>query len=237
MIIIPVIDLMNGQVVHAKQGQRNQYQSIQSKLSNSAKPETVLSCFLELYPFKIIYIADLDAILKKGTNWQIILDLAFQYKQCEFWVDSGIDPIIEKNSDSRPGNIKYILGSENKMTKSDFNTLLIDKPELILSLDFDDNKLKENNHLLNNTRLWPEKIITMMLSRVGANKGIDMQCLDTVLNLAGSKKVYAAGGVRNKDDLIELKSIGVNGVLLATALHNGTITKEDIQEVMNNYRS
>lgn len=229
MIIIPVIDLMNGQVVHAKQGLRDHYLPIQSKLSSSTEPDAVLSCFLELYPFKVIYIADLDVIQGKGTNQQIILDLAFQNQQCEFWIDTGLNSIIEKEPDNKPNNTKFVLGSENKLPENKFNQLLSDKPELILSLDFVEGKLKENDYLLENATNWPNQIITMMLSRVGSDKGIDMQCLNTVLKLAKGKKVYAAGGVRNKQDLKQLESVGVKGVLLATALHNGTITKDDLE--------
>ena len=231
MLIIPVIDLMNGQVVHAKQGLRNQYQPIQSTISSSTAPETVLSSFLELYPFKVIYIADLDAIQKKGTNQHVILELALQNQQCDFWIDAGLDLITGKEPDNKPDNIKLVLGSENKLPENEFNQLLNDKPELILSLDFDESKLKENNYLLENSSLWPNQIITMMLSRVGSDKGIDTDCLNTVIKIATDKNVYAAGGVRNKKDLVQLKSIGIKGVLLTTALHNGVITKEDLKEL------
>lgn len=228
MLIIPVIDLMSGQVVHAKQGLRNQYQPVQSIISSSTAPTAVLSSFLELYPFKVVYIADLDAIQKKETNQKVILELALQNQQCEFWIDAGFDSIIEKELDNKPDNIKLVFGSENKLPENQFNQLLNDKPGLILSLDFVESKLKENNYLLETPSLWPNQIITMMISRIGSDKGIDTDCLNTVIKLARGKNVYAAGGVRNKKDLMQLKSIGVKGVLLATALHNGAITKKDI---------
>lgn len=228
MLIIPVIDLMNGQVVHAKQGLRDQYQPIQSKISNSAEPEAVVSSFLELYPFKVIYIADLDAIMRKESNQKIIAKLTSKYTQCQFWLDAGINILIEEQNDISHDNIKYVLGSENKLSKLEFIKLLNSNPELILSLDFTDGELRENSYLLEDSTSWPDNIITMMLSRVGSDKGIDMQCLKKVFKLAKDKNIFAAGGVRNKEDLIQLESIGVKGVLLATALHTGAITKEDI---------
>ena len=228
MLIIPVIDLMDGQVVHAKQGLRNQYQPIQSTISCSAVPEMVLSSFLQLYPFNVIYIADLDAIQGKGSNQQIILDMAFQNQQCEFWIDAGLNSIREKESDNKPDNIKFVLGSENKLPENEFNRLLRDKPELILSLDFIEGKLKENDYLLEDTTNWPNQIITMMLSRVGSGKGIDTQCLDTVIKLAKYKNVYAAGGIRDIKDLQQLQKTNVKGTLLASAFHNGSITKADL---------
>ena len=37
-------------------------------------------------------------------------------------------------------------------------------------------------------------------------------------------EIFVGGGARDMDDLLELKSIGVFGVLIATALHSGQIT-------------
>lgn len=230
MLIIPVIDLSNGLVVHAKQGQRKSYQPITSILSTSAEPETILSSFLELYPFKTIYIADLDAIQNTGNHKQLILELASRYTQCEFWIDAGITSIQNKQADYSAKNIKFILGSENKLPKDQFIEATKDNPELILSLDFMENELIENSYLREDSSLWPQQLIIMMLSRVGSNKGIDIECLNEILDLAENNDIYAAGGVRNKEDLIHLKSTGAKGVLLATALHTGVITKEDLEE-------
>jgi phosphoribosylformimino-5-aminoimidazole carboxamide ribotide isomerase len=227
MLIIPVIDLSRGLVVHAKQGLRDSYQPISSVISKSAEPKVVLSSFLELYPFKIIYIADLDAIQKTGTHSELILELASGYNQCEFWLDAGIKAIQEKQFKGST-NIKLILGSENKLLRDELKEFIAKNPETILSLDFFENKLIENSYLLQDTSLWPERIITMTLSKVGSNKGLDMQCINKILELGVNKEVYAAGGVRNSSDLIQLKSTKAKGVLLASALHNGVINKEDL---------
>jgi phosphoribosylformimino-5-aminoimidazole carboxamide ribotide isomerase len=232
MLIIPVIDLSCGMVVHAKQGQRASYQPITSVISTSAEPETILSSFLELYPFKTIYIADLDAIQKTGKQNMLILKLAARYKQCEFWVDAGIEPIRNRLTDYSSSNIRLVFGSENKLSRNRLMALIKDNPELILSLDFIENKLTENNYLLQDTTIWTKQLIVMMLSRVGSNKGMDIHCLNNILKLAENNEIYAAGGARNRDDLIQLNSRGVKGVLLATALHTGAITKEDLEQFL-----
>ena len=229
MLIIPVIDLMAGQVVHAKQGLRDQYQPIQSKILNSAEPEAVISSFLELYPFSVIYIADLDAIMANGSNLEIILELANNNPHCQFWLDAGIEILKESLPENNHDNIKLVLGSENKLSQNEFNKIIENNPDCILSLDFVDGELKENTYLLeDSTSSWPDNIITMMLSRVGSDKGVDMQCLNTVMELAKNKNVYAAGGIRNIDDIIQLQTNKVSGVLLASALHNGAIRKEEL---------
>lgn len=229
MLIIPVIDLSCGLVVHAKQGQRDTYQPITSVISASADPKIVISSFLELYPFKTIYIADLDAIQETGSHSELILELAARYTQCEFWIDAGIQAIENKPSGYSAENIKWVLGSENKLSQPMLSSLIKNNSDILLSLDFNEHGLIENAYLLEETSIWPKQLIVMMLSRVGSNKGIDTQCLNNILKLADDNEVYAAGGVRNMDDLIELNSMKVKGVLLATALHTGEIIKEDLE--------
>lgn len=233
MLIIPVIDLSCGLVVHAKQGQRDSYQPITSVISTSADPRIVLSSFLELYPFKTIYIADLDAIQEKGSHRELISDLSSSYKECEFWVDAGVKTIQNNISGYSAKNIKLILGSENKLSEEKLSSLLMKNPDILLSLDFNESGLIENDYLLQEPSLWPERIIVMTLSRVGSSKGTDMKCLNNILELAKNKKVYAAGGVKNIDDLTQLKSTKTKGVLLATALHTGAITREDLNQFLS----
>ena len=230
MLIIPVIDLKDGQVVHAKQGLRESYSPIESILSNRADPNAVLSGFFKLYPFKVIYIADLDAIMRNGSNYKVIIELAYSNQQCHFWVDAGMDAF--NKPELQHNNIKLVLGSENKLAENEFKTVLSNHRDPILSLDFIEGELKENHYLLNNTNLWPDNIITMMLSRVGSDKGIDWACLKKVITTSNDKNVYAAGGVQDINDLKELKSFGIKGVLLASALHSGAITKEGLENFL-----
>jgi phosphoribosylformimino-5-aminoimidazole carboxamide ribotide isomerase len=228
MIIIPVLDLSHGLVVHAKQGARDGYQLVTSVISSSPKPKTVLTAFFELYPFEKIYIADLDAIQGYGNQSTLINTLALQFQQCEFWVDAGLEHINNRQTEYTANNIKLILGSENKFTKEALFALINNNPDIILSLDFTENGLMENRYLLSDTSVWPRQLIVMMLHRVGSSQGIDFQCLNHILELGKNNDVYSAGGVQNINDLKQLKSMGVKGVLLATALHNGSITKEDL---------
>lgn len=230
MLIIPVIDLSQGLVVHAKQGQRDTYQPITSVISASSDPKMVLSSFLELYPFNKIYIADLDAIQDTGSHSELILELASQYNECEFWLDAGIKAIQDTPSNYSAENIKLILGSENKFSEELFSSLIKNNPGTLLSLDFNEHGLIENSYLLKNSSIWPEQVIVMTLSRVGSNDGFDKQRLSNILTLAKNNKIYAAGGVRNKEDLTQLKLMNVSGALIATALHTGAITKDDLYQ-------
>lgn len=229
MLIIPVIDLSHGQVVHAKKGERNKYQPLESVLTTQTSLQAVLESYFKLYPFKNIYIADLDAIQQSGDHFQILGNIAKKYNTCEFWVDAGIDFLTHKHLFTDIRNIKPVLGSENKFTEIEFRHLLKANPEIILSLDFNKTGFVENDYLLKSSKLWPENIIIMMLHRVGTGKGIDQGCLAQVQQLSTHSNIFVAGGINDKSDLIRLKNTGVSGVLLATALHKGVITREDLE--------
>ena len=213
--LIPVIDLKDGYVVHAKAGNRHEYQAIHqySKLVKESSIDSVITAFRLLYPFKTFYIADLNAICKNGNHHQLISTTLEKYKDYEFWIDDG----------SQQGHISY----QSRNYKAVYGTE-IQECELramndteIISLDF-----KQGQHLglsswFINSSLWSKHLLIMNLDYVGSQFGPDTAKLIEYVTKFPDKKIYAAGGVRNNTDLINLKRIGVAGVLLASALHQG----------------
>ena len=75
----------------------------------------------------------------------------------------------------------------------------------------------------------------MTLNKVGSLLGPDFSYLEKILGLARKQSsdihVYAAGGIRNMDDLLQLRDLGITGALVATALHNGSITAAEVAEL------
>ncbi len=76
MDVIPVIDLKGGQVVHARQGQRDAYQPLATPLSAGSAPRDVVAGLLRLYPFRTLYVADLDAIAGSGDHVAALEEIA-----------------------------------------------------------------------------------------------------------------------------------------------------------------
>jgi phosphoribosylformimino-5-aminoimidazole carboxamide ribotide isomerase len=86
--------------------------------------------------------------------------------------------------------------------------------------------------LLEDTTLWPERIIAMTLARVGSGEGPDLDRIAAIAAKAGeSRRVYAAGGIRHRADIEAARAAGAAGALVATALHAGTITAGDLFEI------
>lgn len=229
MEIIPVIDLLKGEVVHAKRGERNRYRSIQTPLCESSEPLAVAQALLGLYPFKRLYIADLDSIQQQGTNAVAIRAIRDKYPQLELWLDGG----FTRSSDIRTwqeAGVTCILGSENMQSKAHF--LQLNSDQTVLSLDFSLQGYEGPPQLLDMPAQWPDKIIVMTLARVGSKQGPDTELMANLMQIAQARKqppqLYAAGGIRDTSDLKALREMGVAGALIATSLHNGSLKPEEI---------
>jgi phosphoribosylformimino-5-aminoimidazole carboxamide ribotide isomerase len=231
MQIIPVIDLLNGVIVHAKRGQRAAYQPIQSQLTASSAPLDIVAALLALYPFTQLYIADLNAIQKLGdiysTNYAVVEAIVQRFPALELWVDAGISNNTELAIWQKL-NTRLIIGSENFASIGNYCALNHKTNNFILSLDFFVQGYQGPAELLTNTEYWPQDVIVMSLANVGANQGVNEALMHEILQRAAIKSsgnnVYAAGGVRGFDDLTLLKKMGVGGALIATALHQNQIS-------------
>ena len=75
--------------------------------------------------------------------------------------------------------------------------------------------------------LGVSEVIILDLDRVGSQEGVDYKLLKEMRkNL--KLKLLVGGGIRDMDDLLKLKNMGINGVLLATSLHVGLINIETL---------
>jgi phosphoribosylformimino-5-aminoimidazole carboxamide ribotide isomerase len=226
MELIPVIDLKGGVVVHARRGERTAYRPIETPLSpGSSAPEAVLRGLLRLHPFRTVYVADLDAIGGGAGHAALLGDLAAAFPGLQFWVDNGIANLADASAWLRRTRDCLVIGSESQSDPLLLHTLgqAAGAGRLALSLDFRGEDFQGPVEIWQQPALWPERVIAMTLARVGADQGPDLARLATVRGLAGPRTVYAAGGVRGPDDVEALRTIGVSGALVASALHSGAL--------------
>lgn len=223
---------MDGFVVHAKRGERGRYQPVQSSLCAGSEPLEVVAALLELYPFKRLYIADINAIQSRDSHGVIIRQIRNAYPEIEIWLDAGIKD-IENARTWKNHCVQCVIGSESCPDIDSYRKLhdeLAD--DAILSLDFHHDGHLGPDALLENTSLWPERVIAMSLSRVGSNSGPDIDLLQSLKTRHAG--VYAAGGVRNMEDLNQLAGHGIAGALVASVLHSGKITAAEIAQICRN---
>jgi phosphoribosylformimino-5-aminoimidazole carboxamide ribotide isomerase len=225
MKIIPVIDLKKGVVVHARQGMREQYLPISTSLCQSPDIYQVIEAFLGVYAFDTIYIADLNAITQQGDHERMIAEVLTCFPHILFWIDSGYQRFKKF-----PHNYLPVLGSECYSDETVLELKAFNK-RFILSLDYSRSEALGAKSLFSDQDLWPDNIIIMTLNRVGSHQGPDLDKLNWFCEQYPHKHFVAAGGIRNTADLQALKQIGVEQALIASALHSGTIRREDIKNL------
>jgi phosphoribosylformimino-5-aminoimidazole carboxamide ribotide isomerase len=225
MQVIPVIDLKDNAVVHAKQGLRDTYLPIHSALCPSSDIFDVIRAYLNVYEFQTFYIADLNALEGNGDHQNTIHNVAKRFPERTFWLDSGL--ITGSLSNLHPINIKTVLGSES-FGEETASQLRACPKDFILSLDYAESVRLGAQNLFDQPDCWPNDIIIMTLERVGSHSGPDFEKLANFSSNYPNKNFIAAGGIRNLEDLLALEKIGIRQALIASALHSGAISRTEL---------
>ncbi|WP_024275703.1 HisA/HisF-related TIM barrel protein [Hyphomicrobium sp. 802] len=232
MDVIPVIDVARGQVVRAVKGVRSAYQPIETPLAPSSEPVDVARGLARLFPFRKLYLADLDGIEGRGRNTHIVPVLSQALPRAEIWIDAGTGSRSAARAVLAAPVATLVVGTESIETVRGWEDIVAEAPlRTVLSLDFRNGEFMGPEAMLNDASLWPSRVIAMTLDRVGANEGPDLNRLHNIVTRAKGRRVYAAGGVRDRGDLDEIRKIGVSGALIASALHSGKISADDLKEI------
>jgi phosphoribosylformimino-5-aminoimidazole carboxamide ribotide isomerase len=245
--IIPVLDLLKGQVVRGVAGRRAHYRPIISKLTDSAAPLDVANAIRETFGLNRFYLADLDAI--GGSPPALETYQLLQSHGFHLWVDAGLRHGRQAGSIVEAGVEGIIAGLETLSGPEELDQLchLVGVERLIFSLDLKEGKplthslAWKSNDALQVAGLAVDmgvrRMIVLDLARVGLASGTDTEglCL-CLLGMFPHLELITGGGVRNVSDIKRLQACGVRGVLLASALHDGRLTPKDLAEFGNAFR-
>lgn len=214
-------------MVRAARGDRDSYRPIVTPLSASPDAVSVAEGLRQLFPFPAFYIADLDAIAGGGPNTEALMQLQAMRDPPELWVDAGIAYAESLAAALAQPSFCPVLGSESQRDEALLRRFR-DRPNLILSLDFFADGFRGPQSFLDRPELWPGRVIVMTLAKVGSAAGPDVERLREIKAMAGDRNIIAAGGVRNMADIAALEALGVSAALVATSLHDGTLTREQL---------
>jgi uncharacterized protein related to proFAR isomerase len=231
--LIPVMDLLAGQVVRAVRGDRTTYQPIRSRLCAGAEPLTVARALLSHTASGILYVADLDALqggAPQQATWQALLS---EVPGLTLWLDAGfVDADHARQLLGRLGDaaqrITPVFGSESLRDAAALLSLRTwaegeSSPAPVLSLDRRHGQRLDQAACWTTPQAWPQRVIVMTLERVGAGVGPDLQTLAELQALSPSTQLIGAGGVRDVADLEAAERAGARAWLVASALHDGGI--------------
>ena len=222
MDIIPVIDILDNQVVKAIKGDRGNYESISYKLYNSIDPRDIIDQIIRKYSPKILYVADLDAIMHNKINSKLYDNILSSFPKTDFWIDSGLKKIKLKK---KYRNYYPVFCSEKskgyEFTSNKFNNC-------VCSFDFME-KYIGSKAIYRQQRANPSKIILMDLTQVGSKNNINYKLARRFIR-KNNHEYYIAGGIKSIFDIKRAKYFGASGVLVSTMIHQNRITKNMIQK-------
>ncbi|SDP43051.1 phosphoribosylformimino-5-aminoimidazole carboxamide ribotide isomerase [Filomicrobium insigne] len=234
MRVIPVIDIRNGCVVRAAGGDRSRYQPIETPLARTSEPLDLARGLLGLTSeLRWLYIADLDGIEGRGRNMDTVFALREALPDITLFVDDGSATVEALETYSADRGIWPVIGSETLANVSALERIRSQLPRdgFVLSLDWRGDTPLGPSEIFQDSWLWPDDVIVMTLARVGSGLGPDVARLRQIKTIAGSRRVYAAGGVRHAQDLYDLEGLA-SGALVASALHDGVISRSDLERIL-----
>ncbi len=248
--VIPVLDLMIGQIVLAQSGNRDAYLPVHSRLTSSSRPSEVAQAIFNQTSCDCLYLADIDSFAGANPNWAVyneLLDRGFG-----LWVDADwtngtrCQQIVEKIS--QRDNLRVILSSEtiaNVDQFSKFDALIESGIQPIFSLDKKgDSIITQPGELSDCTALelvrlaydrGVKNLIVLDLESVGTHCGFaDSQGLLPLIQEIKSElpdiQLISGGGVRDSIDIQTLLDAGCQHVLVASAIHDCKLTPDDVTD-------
>ncbi|VVB88184.1 Imidazole glycerol phosphate synthase subunit HisF [uncultured archaeon] len=222
-----VLDILNGNAVHAVRGEREKYRPLQSSsVCDTSNPIEIISV---LSP-KEVYIADLDRLQHTGDNFGLIKNISAKTRTM---VDIGVENMNDLEKCAGIADIA-ILGTETASLELIANASGQFPGRINVSIDIKNGRVltKDKNLMIEPQELVKqlneydiEDIIILELNKVGTSAGIDEDFYKEIAGLS-DHGVLAGGGIRDMNDINALKKIGLDGALVATAVHSGKIPAE-----------
>ncbi|WAM30497.1 1-(5-phosphoribosyl)-5-[(5-phosphoribosylamino)methylideneamino]imidazole-4-carboxamide isomerase [Caldicellulosiruptor naganoensis] len=237
MIIIPAIDIIGGRCVRLSQGDYNRVQEY-----NSDPVQQAMS--FEKEGAKYLHVVDLDGA-KRGNpvNFEVIKRIK---ESTSLTVECGGGIRDEKTINNYfLVGIDYIILGSIIFKNSEFVENVLEKfgsERFIASLDFEDGYLKLSGWqestkisveegILRIKSLGFQRLIYTDIKTDGMLKGHNFEAAKYIRSLFGGFLI-SSGGISSKDDVLRLKDIGVDGVIIGKALYTGHIKLKEIVNII-----
>lgn len=234
MRIIPAIDIIDGKCVRLSQGDYNQ------KIIYNENPIEVAKEF-EANGIEFLHLVDLDgAKAGKIINWKILEKIASQ-TQLKIDVGGGIKTNHDLEVVLKSGAHQVNIGSLATSNKTKvFEWMEVYGAEkIILSADvkgtkvavsgwLEDSGLELNDLLKDYLEKGLIYCVCTDISKDGMLLGPSIDLYSETLKLFPDLKLIASGGVASINDLMELKKMNMDGVIIGKAIYEGKIKLKEL---------
>ena len=241
MLVIPAIDLKDGQCVRLRQGR------MEDSTVFSDDPVAMASRWVDA-GCRRLHLVDLNgAFAGKPVNADVIHRIAEAFPEVPIEVGGGIrdEDTVQLYLDA---GVQYVIIGTKAVSAPHFiNDLCLEFPgHIIVGLDAKDGKVaidgwsKLSNHDVIDMAKHFERdgvdaIIYTDISRDGMMQGVNVEA---TVKLASeiSIPVIASGGISTMDDIKALQAVaeeGITGAIIGRALYEGTIDLAEAHKLVN----
>jgi len=245
MQVIGVVDLLGGLAVHARAGRRESYAPVTTIGGSRIEPGDALAvarAYMDRLGLTELYAADLDAILgldEAGRTSQSTVVAAVAALGAPLWLDAGVSTADHAHRAFALGASHVVVGLETLPSYDALEEICTAAggDRVAFSLDLRNGEPMigtgvnggippgEPAHLMaaRAADAGACAVIVIDLARVGTGSGLDLGLSARVRTAAPGLTLLAGGGIRGLEDIARLADAGCDGVLVATALHDGRL--------------
>jgi phosphoribosylformimino-5-aminoimidazole carboxamide ribotide isomerase len=235
MRVIPVLDLKGGRAVQARPGPRASYPLVRSRLIPGEGDALGLArAYRDALGCDECYVADLDAIAGGAPQRELLGSIARLGGR--LLVDAGDTTPEGARATLAAGAARVVIGLE---TLDSFGALAaivraIGGEPVAFSLDLRLGASPAGAPLMlvgQAVRAGVHALIALDLARVGTAAGMDLELVGAIRREHPDLELLAGGGVGGVSDVARAADVGCDGVLVATALHDGRLRAADLEVV------
>ena len=239
--MIPVLDLRGGRAVLARGGRRETYAPVRSRLlDRGAEGDAVAlgRAYRDLLDCDEWYVADLDAPAGGAVQHAVVKALVGLGGRV--LVDAAVSGPERARELVANGAARVVVGLE---TLPSFDALAAVVralgPRVVFSLDLRDGAPLAGASLARTplelaraaVTAGAGAIIVLDLARIGSGRGVEPVLVEALRHAFPQVELLAGGGIGTPRELERLADAGLDGVLVASALHDGRIERDDIAAV------
>lgn len=241
MRLIPVLDLRGGQAVHASGGDRARYAPLVSRVAPGAAPgdAVAIAAAYSALGAQSIYVADLDAIEGRAPQVSLVRACARSAREhgsASIWIDAGIYEAANVDPWLAISGVDRIIAGSETVAAMDAVADIVRAAQPVpvaFSVDLRNGVPIARAAALRDrspvdlaraaVRAGATSVVLLDLARVGSGAGVDETLARRVAEGTAPAALVVGGGIQDMDAVRRLGALGVHGVLVGSALHDGRI--------------